>query len=142
MKTNKYIKELSGAKEVECSCDTCKSMCKTCPCIGTPYDIGRLVDAGYKDKLANTTLASDFVMQTFGKPVEIIGLKFDEKTGHCVMLDEKGLCKLHNLDLKPLEGRTASCNKNNMVSNSKIYTQICVEWLEFMPNFNMLKNGK
>ena len=30
-------------------------------------------------------------------------------TGHCTFQNEQGLCELHDLKLKPLEGRVSSC---------------------------------
>lgn len=51
--TINYIMQKSGRKPTACSCEKCKSQCRT-PCLGTPEDIERLIDAGYKDRLAPT----------------------------------------------------------------------------------------
>lgn len=52
------IKKLVGIDhnrwEQPCTCDKCKNMCKI-PCIGTPKDIEAIIDAGYADRLKETT---------------------------------------------------------------------------------------
>lgn len=52
------IKKLVGIDhnrwEQPCTCDKCKNMCEV-PCIGTPKDIEAIIDAGYADRLKETT---------------------------------------------------------------------------------------
>ena len=87
----------------ECTCDQCQSMCKKCPCIGTPHDIKRLIDAGHIDKLALTTWGAGIPAGI--APITMIQLstKADRSCG----MFKDGRCSLHDVGLKPLEGRLA-----------------------------------
>lgn len=40
----------SGIRPSECSCEKCKNLCRT-PCLGTPEDINKLLEAGYGKRL-------------------------------------------------------------------------------------------
>ena len=48
--TFSHIMQKSGRKPTVCRCEKCKSQCHT-PCLGTPEDIQKLMDAGYADRL-------------------------------------------------------------------------------------------
>ena len=43
----------TGRKPSACKCRACRNQCRT-PCLGTPDDILRLIEAGHQDKLAVT----------------------------------------------------------------------------------------
>ena len=90
-------------KEHSCSCDKCKSMCKKQACIGTPEEMLRIAKAGYADKLAKTSWLVGVIVGTHKKGVDIVAPNMT-KDG-CPFLDKNNLCILHNLGLKPLEGR-------------------------------------
>lgn len=98
----------------ECQCDRCKRACnKTRPCWGTPKDILKIINAGYGKKLMLDWWGNmvgdeiDFYMivpaikgyESYRAPIYPIG--------ECTFYKD-GLCELHNLKLKPLEGRLAS----------------------------------
>ena len=51
------VMRASGRVPVQCSCSVCKQQCHT-PCLGTPDDIERIIDAGYADRLALTNWAA------------------------------------------------------------------------------------
>lgn len=100
----KELEKLSLVSESFCSCNTCKKMCVDNPCIGTPKDIQKIIDAGFKKYLSSTIWA---VSIRFGElPINIIA-PLRLPTG-CAFLNEDGLCKLHDLGLKPTEGRLAT----------------------------------
>lgn len=91
-------------KESSCQCNICKSMCKHAACIGSPSDIRKISNAGFKDHLEPACVKID------DKPHYLIVPKENEKG--CVFLTEKGLCMLHDLGMKPEEGRLASHDNN------------------------------
>ena len=108
----KQIEELTGMNTVSCSCDKCVKMCKTATCIGTPSDILKLLAHGYRNSLFKTVWAAGL---RYGiPPIEMVQLEFDPVKRQCVMLDEHGRCKLHDLGLKPTEGRLADCRVTEM----------------------------
>lgn len=93
-------------KESVCACSTCKSMCKRQPCIGTPEDIVKIIQAGHSSKLAFTVWGVGLATKTYDKPIEMIQpLQLDN--GYCAFLDENELCSLHEAGLKPTEGKLA-----------------------------------
>lgn len=99
-------------KESECSCDTCKSMCKT-PCIGTPEEMLAISRAGFSDRLALSSWAAGLILGTHNHVVTIIAPLFDQKKGFCTFYQD-GMCELHSLGLKPTEGRYANCKEKNI----------------------------
>jgi len=84
-----------------CACEKCKQMCKNSPCFGTPDDILKLIAAGYKDKLAESIWLDQ---QWEGIWPVVAPIKTNSG---CIFLTDTGLCKLHDLGLKPTEGRIA-----------------------------------
>lgn len=86
----------------ECSCDVCKAMCKVSPCMGTPEDIQKIIDAGYKDKLLLSLWVDPKNPET---PMPAIA-PINGPHG-CVFQDKSGLCELHAAGLKPTEGKLA-----------------------------------
>ena len=72
------------------------------PCLGTPDDIERIIDAGYADRLALTNWAAGIFLGVINIAIPMIqpvsGKEF------CAFF-ENGLCILHDKDLKPTEGR-------------------------------------
>jgi hypothetical protein len=91
-------------KESVCACDACKKMCRTQPCIGTPDDIIKIVEAGYQDKLKPSIWMTGMATRTYHRPVHMLQPKSLED-GSCAFLDENNLCTLHDLRLKPTEGK-------------------------------------
>lgn len=120
----------TNIKPSECSCPKCKNMCKTTPCLGTPQDIEKLIEAGYASKLSLSVYATGMLMGAMDRTINMIQPRFDEVKGSCVFLDDKGLCELHNIGLKPTEGKLASC-KPEVVSSFKdtINFKVAITWL-------------
>lgn len=103
-----WIKQKTGDKENSCTCKNCVRACKTNPCIGTPYDILRLLKAGYGHRLRPTEWA---VMRLVaGEPsIHLLAPK-QRADGSCTFF-RNGFCELHTLGLKPTEGKLMNCKK-------------------------------
>lgn len=114
-------------KITECSCATCKFMCKRSPCFPTPSDALKLINAGHKDKLMVTAyLGMGFVMWVVA-PMQT-------NTG-CIFHNNDGLCDLHSSGLKPTEGKLAIHDR----SDDGLRESICETWatdegINFMKN--------
>jgi hypothetical protein len=102
-------------RENECSCERCANMCMTSPCFPTPQEVEVLIEEGFGDQLSPTK----FINIQDGKVYNVIapiGIQTAHNIGGinimlptCVFFKDKK-CQLHNLCLKPLEGRLASHN--------------------------------
>lgn len=97
-----------------CQCKECQEMCDR-PCWPTPSEAKALIEAGYRNRLMMDYWARR------GGDIEIVSpaLKGYEgkyapfwPSGSCTFFKD-GLCELHNLNLKPMEGRVASCKSKN-----------------------------
>ena len=89
-----------------CDCEKCRNMCKIAPCIPTPRDVQKLIDAGFKSQLKLTYWGVGMILGTHKKPILIIAPEYDEDRKICTF-NVDGLCSLHDLKLKPLEGKLA-----------------------------------
>ena len=87
------------------NCDKCKNMCRI-PCLGTPEDISNLINAGYGNRLKESFWAFGIIAETHEDVIKMIQPEI--KDGWCTFY-KNGLCELHNLGLKPLEGKLANC---------------------------------
>lgn len=94
---------ISNYTENACSCPTCQNMCKHCPCIGTPEDILKIIQAGQSHGLCHTRWGTGLVNGAHDTIIEMIQPRNTENG--CAYLDDKNLCTLHDLGLKPTEGR-------------------------------------
>lgn len=116
--------------EQPCTCDKCKNMCKV-PCIGTPKDIEGIIDAGYADRLKETTWMVGFRFAR-EKPIEMI--QPTEKDGWCAFRRADGLCELHDRGLKPTEGVLASCKvveeDNVPTYETSVLRAVAHEWVK------------
>lgn len=130
MKENilKKIIRKTGRKPIECKCEECKKQCRT-PCLGTPYDIKNLIDAGYKDYLMATGWAVGLVLGRLNYAIPMVQA-IQKDDGWCIFY-ENGLCKLHNLNLKPTEGRLShhTLRAENYVFSKGIAYNVAKEWL-------------
>ncbi|MDE5976279.1 MAG: hypothetical protein K2G69_07005 [Muribaculaceae bacterium] len=136
---DKRIMEISGATPSECSCDRCKNLCRT-PCLGTPSDIERLIQAGYASRLAPTVWLVGKLTGVTDSPIQMIQPRL-EANGWCTFRRDDGLCELHGKGLKPLEGRLASCRpKSKDWTIEKDFTWlIAKEWLPLQHLFPQSK---
>lgn len=117
---------------VECSCETCKAMCQR-PCWPSPDEAQKLIDVGYGPRLMNDYWVGG---GPDGDNIELLcpALKgYEGKStpysprGKCTFQDEAGLCKLHDLGLKPIEGRLASC-KHEDGEGHRIHEDTAMTW--------------
>ncbi len=130
------IMAISGATISECSCDKCKGLCRT-PCLGTPEDIAKLIEAGYGDRLAPSLWCVGMLTGLIKEPIKLMAPVL-EKNGWCTFRTQEGLCELHDKGLKPLEGKLASCRpKPNGWSLQNDFTWlIAKEWIPLQGYFN------
>jgi hypothetical protein len=94
-------------KENSCGCWMCQEMCKTMPCMGTPGDILRIIDHGFKDDLVLSFWAVK--LEPGQDPIPMVQAKRLENK-RCVFLTDDNKCKLHALGIKPIEGKLAAHN--------------------------------
>ncbi len=129
--TFEKIMRKSGTKPSSCKCQKCKQQCMNSPCIGTPEDMKRLIDAGYADRLAPTQWAFGMLIGMHHEPVAMIAPQFDQERGCCTFLKD-GLCTLHELGLKPTEGRLSNhvAGPTNFIPKKSIGWNVAKEWLD------------
>lgn len=125
--TFSYIMQKSGRKPTACSCEKCKSQCRT-PCLGTPEDIERLINAGYGSRLAPTSWLVGVLMGVTDRPIEMVQAKVEN--GWCTFYND-GLCELHAKGLKPTEGRLShhSIKVDNFNPKKSLSWLVAKEWL-------------
>ena len=123
------IMRKTGRKPIECKCQKCKQQCKT-PCLGTPEDILRLINAGYKERLAVTHWWVGIARGKLDFPVIMIQAR-QEENGYCTFYHD-GLCELHDLGLKPTEGRLShhSITKENFRFGKSLSWNVAKEWMD------------
>lgn len=129
--TFEKIMRKSGVKPTSCKCQKCKQQCQTAPCIGTPEDMKRLIDAGYVYQLAVTGWGFGMLIGVHPEPVAMIAPDFDQERGCCTFFQD-GLCTLHAKGLKPTEGRLShhSQGGEGFKPQKSIGWQIAKEWLD------------
>lgn len=122
----KIIRE-TGRNPISCSCEKCQSQCRRAPCLGTPADILKLIDAGYAHKLAPTEWATGLFI---GKLNHTIGMIQVRKSNHGCVFFENGLCQLHDLNLKPTEGRLSyhTIMQENFDFDKSLTWQVAKTW--------------
>ena len=130
MKENTFhlIMRKTGRKPVSCKCELCKRQCRT-PCLGTPEDIKKLIDAGYKEYLMPTQWLVGLVLGKLSYPIPMIqAIQRDD--GWCIFY-ANGLCKLHDLNLKPTEGRLShhSLKPENYVFSKGLAYNVAKQWM-------------
>lgn len=114
--------------ESSCSCDRCRAMCEA-PCIPTPQEAERLIQLGYGPKLMQRPIYNWEIHDDIqvlcpanpGKEGQVVNIVFRDG---CVFQDASGLCQLHDLGLKPLEGRLAI----HGMSNNGLHDFVASTW--------------
>lgn len=117
----------TGRKPVECKCALCKMQCHT-PCLGTPQDIERLIDAGYADRLKLTYWAAGMIMGVIDRPIPMLQAAAGDE--YCTFF-QNGLCELHTLGLKPTEGKLShhSIRLDNFKPSKSLSWNVAKEWI-------------
>lgn len=121
------IMRVTGRYPVTCTCEHCRKQCQT-PCLGTPQDIWRLMEAGYESQLRLTFWAVGMLL---GKlPVPIIMVQAYQTPHGCIFW-ENGLCQLHDSGLKPTEGKLSHhiVTAENLSFENSLSWNVAREWL-------------
>jgi hypothetical protein len=97
-----------------CDCPECRAMCTRRPCWPTPEDARQLIAAGFGPRLMAEWWFDHAQDKTvFTLTPAIRGREGGESPAHpsgpCTFLNAAGRCELHDLKLKPTEGRLALC---------------------------------
>lgn len=123
------IMRKTGRKPIECRCKMCQTQCKT-PCIGTPDDILKLIDAGYGDRLKMTYWCVGLIM---GKINYMVPMVQAIQTDDGCTFFHNGRCELHAKGLKPTEGRLSyhTITKENIKFGRMLSWNVVQEWLSF-----------
>lgn len=116
----------TGRKPSQCCCKLCQMQCHT-PCLGTPQDIEKLIDAGYASRLAVTEWAAGIVLGVAKDTVPM--LQAVDDGNYCTFFHD-GKCELHDKGLKPTEGRLShhSQRADNFVPKRSISWNVAKEW--------------
>ena len=129
MKETTYQKIIrtTGRKPIECKCAECKKQCKT-PCLGTPEDILKIIEAGFGDRLFSTHWAVGLALGRLGSTVLMVQA---EQTPDGCIFHKDGLCELHELGLKPTEGKLShhTIKLDNFKFSKSLSWNIAKEWI-------------
>lgn len=123
------IMEITGRTPVSCQCAVCRAQCRRTPCLGTPQDIWALIEAGYRDKLVLTVWS---VGLFFGRiPFPIPMVQALQTPQGCVFFKDE-LCLLHDLGLKPTEGRLSyhTLTEENFRFSKSLSWNVASTWLD------------
>lgn len=141
--SQKYIEKLN-IQPTECACENCQMMCRA-PCCGSVEDFEKIIDAGYADKLMFDNLPSVFDGGYLLKPA----LKGHEaqqspwatfSEDGCTFWNADRRCDLHELGLKPTQGKIAI--HNNPVNYYDQFAQISKEDWESTRGKELIKRWK
>lgn len=105
--------------ETACKCDACKQMCRRSVCFGTPNDILQLINGGFEDKLQVSYWLD---LEWNGHWPLITPIQLDNG---CIFLTTDGLCHLHDLKLKPTEGRLS----HHAIPDLGLRRGMCFTWV-------------
>lgn len=106
-------------------------MCKERPCWGTPQELEKIVQAGFGPRLMKDYWIGG---GPEGSNINILcgaipgheGLDAPWwPAGQCTFLTNDGKCELHDLELKPSEGKIASCKKEN---SENLHREVAMTW--------------
>ena len=105
-------------------------MCERRPCWPTPDDAQRLIDAGHADRLMLDWWFDHAQNKTvYVLTPAIAGREGGQApaipSGRCTFLNAQGLCQLHDLGLKPTEGKQALCKERTPAG---LHEQIGQTW--------------
>ncbi len=121
------ISRVTGRYPVSCDCPRCRRQCLT-PCLGTPEDIRRLVEAGYEKDLRFTFWAVGMLVGRVAFPILMVQ---PQQTVHGCVFWRDGLCSLHDKGLKPTEGRLSyhTITEENIDFEKSLSWNVAREWI-------------
>jgi len=121
----------------ECSCTICQQMCKR-PCWGTPEDAKKLIDAGYSHRLMRdywgerdeNARQDIYILSPALKGYEGHKAPFYPRSSEGCTFWKDGLCELHDLGLKPTEGKLSTCKPDENEDEDEIglHEEIYLTW--------------
>lgn len=119
----------TGRKPIQCKCEKCKNQCRIAPCLGTPEDIEKIIDAGYKDKIFDTSWLAGVMMGVTDKEIDMY--QAEHISTGCAFFKD-GLCELHDKGLKPTEGRLShhSHKRDNFNPKKSLSWNVAKEWID------------
>ena len=134
------ISAASGRAATVCSCEQCRRKCRV-PCLGTPDDIIRLLEAGYESRLCAYVWAAGMLTGVIERPIRMIQPRLEDN-GWCTFYRD-GLCELHDRWLKPTEGRLAhhTVGPDNLDPRKSVAWLVAREWLPLQPYIEALTKG-
>ncbi len=137
--TLQRIERLSQCHPSECSCEKCQQMCHI-PCLGTPEDIERLVDAGYAGRLKPVLWMVACNIGLADGPILMV--QPEQVDGWCTFFHD-GRCELHEKGLKPTEGRL-SCHDDakthgKVPLENNVAFLVAKEWTEDRNFYQILR---
>jgi hypothetical protein len=93
--------------KTQCVCEICKEMCVRRPCWPSPDEVVKLIEAGYGDRLMLDYWCADPDINIIAPAC--IGSERSRAPSfrftRCTFIGALGLCELHDIGLKPIEGR-------------------------------------
>jgi hypothetical protein len=127
--TIERIIRITGREPVSCKCAKCKSQCQRTPCLGTPQDIMKLIEAGYKDRLGITAWSVGMLVGALPFPIPMV--QAIQTTEGCAFFKD-GLCILHEQGLKPTEGKLShhTITIENFEFSKSLSWNVARTWLE------------
>lgn len=120
--------------EISCQCEKCVKICEQRPCWPTPQEALKLVESGFRDRLMVDYWVDNygeiFVLSPAIRGYEGCDAPF-LPLGKCTFLKD-GLCELHDLGLKPIEGRRAGCSsgEKELLETEVIHEMVAMAWKE------------
>lgn len=119
--TFKKIMHETGKQPSVCSCELCKKQCLTCPCLATPDEVERIIDAGHGDKIFPTDWLVGVMLGLTND--SILMFQAEQTPTGCVFFKD-GLCSIH--DIKPTEGRLS--HHSHSVEEAMRYPEKTISW--------------
>lgn len=125
-----YI-DISKSKITECSCEKCQSMCHA-PCCGSVEDFEKLIESGYADRLMYDDIDdisnSGKMLKPALKGYEGKKTPWETSSKKGCTFWKKGKCELHNLGLKPIQGKLAIHNGNDGIYSNEYAALSKKDW--------------
>jgi len=128
--TLQKISRKTGKKLSFCKCELCKRQCAH-PCLGTPDDLVKLIEAGYQNRIMFILWTGAQKMGVHPDPIPMLTPLKDETKHSCTFFTD-GLCELHTLGLKPTEGKLSHHSTDLAKFNPRksIGWAVAKEWLK------------
>lgn len=119
--------EIEGFEAHNCNCLKCKTMCLSSPCFPTPEEVIRLQKLGFGSDLMFTMFMNPETFEIYSLVAPKSTEFMDGIINQCTFHTKDGLCELHELGLKPTEGRLANHNQPHSATVT-LRVAICETW--------------